>query len=218
MIPMYGRSNEDLMPRNGHTLVVGIVARISGCQNQKEISLDDQEDHGKKVVAELYSGPAEYRLIATKGKGERLDRPELAEIEAMIRSRELDLLIMEDIGRLVRGGEAARLCGIGVDHGVRVISPNDCVDTVEDTWEPDALEACKDHVAHNVHTSKRLKHKLMNRFKKFGGATAREIPGYVKPPKEQTDDGTPPEARTYTEWLKGRKSRSKDPVRSAIAV
>ena len=95
-------------------------------------------------MAEFYSGPAEYRVVATKGKGERLDRPELAQIEAMLRTREFDLRVMEDIGRLVRGGEAARLCGIGVDHGVRVISPNDCVDTAEDTWDPDGRQCPHD--------------------------------------------------------------------------
>jgi hypothetical protein len=63
------------LPRNGHELVSGIVARISGCASQKELSLDDQVDHGKEEVAELYRGPVEYRVIATKGKGERLDRP-----------------------------------------------------------------------------------------------------------------------------------------------
>jgi site-specific DNA recombinase len=199
---MYGRSDQELQPRNRHTLVVGIVARISGCQNQKEVSLDDQVDHGKEIVAELYSGPVEYRIVATKGKGERLDRPELADIEAMLRTGAPDLLIMEDIGRLVRGAEAHRLCGIAVDHGARVLSPNDGVDTDEDTWEEDVLDACKEHVGHNAHTSKRLKQKLMNRFKKFGGATAREIPGYIKPPKQKTDDESPPKSRTYDEWLK----------------
>ena len=106
------RSDNELKPRNGHTLVVGIVARISGCANQKEMSLDDQVDHAKEVVAEMYDGPVEYRIIATKGKGERLDRPELAEIEAELRSRELDLCVMEDVGRLVRGAR----CRAGVGH------------------------------------------------------------------------------------------------------
>ena len=96
------------------------------------MSLEDQEDHGKEVVADLWSGPIEYRVIATKGKGERLDRPELAEIEAMIRTGELDLLVCEDIGRMVRGTEAVRLCGIAVDHGTRVLAPNDCIDTADD--------------------------------------------------------------------------------------
>lgn len=184
------RKQDPIRPRNGHTLVVGIVARISGGQNQKELSLDDQVDHAKQVVAELYDGPVEFRVIATTGKGERLDRPELAEVEAMLRSGELDLLIAEDIGRIVRGTAVSELCGIAVDHGVRVMAPNDCIDTAEDTWEEDVISACRDHVGHNAHTSKRLKHKLMNRFKKFGGAAARPVYGYVVP-----DD-----ARTYDDW------------------
>jgi hypothetical protein len=198
------RSNA-FVPRNGHTLVVGVVARISGCQNQKELSLADQEDHAKQIVAESYEGPVEYRVIATKGKGERLDRPELTEVEAMLRSRALDLLIAEDIGRMVRGTEAMRLCGVAVDHGTRVLAPNDCVDTADDSWEEDVISACRDHVGHNAHTSKRLKYKLMNRFIKFGGATAREIYGYVKPVGAKTYDDfqKDPEATPiYQEWFR----------------
>jgi hypothetical protein len=111
-----------LVPRNGHTLVVGIVARISGCQNQTEASLEDQIDDAKQVVAERYDGgDIEYREICTKGNGEDAERPELAEVEAMLRSRELDLLVAEDLGRIVRGTGAADLCAIAVDHGTRVI-------------------------------------------------------------------------------------------------
>ena len=188
------------VPRNGDTLVVGIVARISGCQNQKELSLEDQIDHARQVVEDHYQGPVEYRTIATKGKGERLDRPELDEIERLLRSRQLDLPVAEDIGRMVvRGTEAARLCGIAVDHGTRVMAPNDCIDTAQESWEEDVISACRDHVRHNAHTSKRLKQKLMNRFTKFGGATARQIYGYIKPAG----------AKTYDEW-------SKDPAATPI--
>jgi hypothetical protein len=132
------------------------------------LSLDDQVDHAKQEVTGLYQGPVEYRVIATKGKGERLDRPELTEVETLLRTRCLDLLVVEDIGRLVRGAEAVRLCGIAVDHGTRVLAPNDCIDTSEETWEEDVISACRDHVGHNAHTSKRLKHKLMNRLTDHG--------------------------------------------------
>ena len=189
---MTRRSEEELTPRNGNTLVVAIVARISGCQNQKELSLEDQEDHAKEEVARLYEGLVEYRVISTKGKGEQLDRPELRQIDELIRTRELDLLIMEDVGRMVRGTEAVRLWGIAVDHGTRCIAPNDCLDTADETWEEDLISACRDHVGHNAHTSKRLKKKLMNRFKKYGGATPLPIAGYVKPKH----------AKTYGEWSK----------------
>jgi hypothetical protein len=187
-----GSLQPPLRPRNGHTLVTGIVARISGCAKQKEVSLDDQVDHAKEEVAELYEGPIDYRPIATKGKGEAIDRPELAQIEAMIRTRELDLLVMEDVGRLVRGADAVRIWGVAVDHGTRCIAPNDCCDTADENWEQDLLEACAEHVGHNAHTSKRLKKKLMNRFKKYGAITPCPTHGYIKPP----------EAKTFDDWLK----------------
>lgn len=196
---MYAAVEVRLVPRNGHTLVVIVVARISGCANQKELSLEDQVDHAKQVVAEMYDGPVDFRIIATKGKGERLDRPELEQIEAELRKGEADLWVTEDLGRVVRGAEAVRLLGIGVDHVTRGISPNDYIDTAEPTWEEDALAACRDHVGHNAHTSKRLKHKLMNRFAKFGGATARPIAGYV----------VPPAAKTYDDW---RRDEDAGPV------
>ena len=65
---MYRQSYQELQPRNGHTLEAGMIARISGCVNQKEVSLEDQEDHGKEVVRELYPEPkpVQYTVIASK--------------------------------------------------------------------------------------------------------------------------------------------------------
>lgn len=185
-------SDRNLSPRNGHTLMAGLGARISGCAKQREMSLEDQTDHNKEVVTDYYTGPVEYLIVATKGKGEQLDRPELAQIEAEFRKGYLDVFVWEDLGRLVRGVEAVRLLGIAVDHGIRVIVPNDNIDTANESWEPDAIKACADHVAHQQHTSRRLKHKLKNRFVKFGGAMARPTAGYIVP------EG----AKTYDDWLK----------------
>jgi hypothetical protein len=185
---MSWNSGPPLRPRNGHTLIVGIVARISGCADQRDVSREDQIDHAKEVVAELWDGPVEYRIIATVAKGEALDRPELELLEAELRKGELDLLIMEDLGRLVRGGEALRLLGVAVDHGTRAIAINDYLDTADPHWEQGALQAAIEHVGHNAHTSRRLKHKLLNRFLKFGGATSRPIAGYIVPDHAQTYD------------------------------
>lgn len=182
-------------PRNGHTPRVLIVCRISGCSKQKELSNDDQEDNAKEVACEVFEGFQNniyFKVIATKGKGERLDRPELAEIEKAYLSGEWDLIIFDDLSRLIRGGEAARLLGIGVDCGTRTICIQDGIDTADPNWEEDALNACSENVAHNERTSKRIKQKLMNRFRKFGGAMAREIAGYTVP-----DD-----AKTYDDWSK----------------
>jgi site-specific DNA recombinase len=173
--------------------------------NQKDLSLDDQVDHAKETVADLYDGAVEYQIVATKGKGEALDRPELTEIQAMLRSRELDLLVVDDLGRLVRGTAAKDLCGLAVDHGTRVIALNDCFDTADDTWEEDVISACRDHVGHNADTSKRIKQKSMNRFVKFGGSTPLPIFGYIKPEGAKTFDAwekDPNAEPIFQEWAR----------------
>lgn len=128
---MKRRSERPLAPRHGDTLMVCIVGRISGCQGQKELSLDDQDDHAKQLVAEMYDGDVDWKIITNKAKGEWLDRPELAEIEAILRTRRFDLVVAEDLGRIVRDTDAKRLRGIAVDNGTRVIAPHDYVDKNE---------------------------------------------------------------------------------------
>ena len=189
---MSRKSNDTIVPRNGHTLMVGIAARISGCQNQKEMSLDDQVDSAKEEIKDLYDGPVEYCVIETVGKGERLDRPELEQIEAAYRSQEYDFFVFDDLSRLIRGGEAARLLGVGVDNGTRSLCFDDGIDTADSTWEEDALNACGENVAHNERTSKRIKKKVMNRFKKYGLTAARPIATYE----------VPKGAKSYDDWIK----------------
>jgi hypothetical protein len=185
----------DLTPRNGKVLFVAIVARISGCAKQKDVSLTDQVDHGKKFVREMYpEGEIVWHEIATKGKGERLDRPELQELRELIESDTIDLLFVEDLGRLVRGTAAKDLCGLAYDHGTRVISPNDCIDTADESWEEDVIAACRDHVGHNSHTSKRLKRKMSLRFQRSGECVALPIAGYLK---SQAED-----EKSYHDWKK----------------
>jgi hypothetical protein len=98
---------------------------------------------------------------------------------------------MEDVGRLVRGSDAVRLFGIAVDHGTRVIAPNDCIDTAEETWEEDVMTACRDHTSTQTHTSKRIT-KKRTRFLRAGQITPRPIAGYIKP------EG----AKQFADWLK----------------
>ena len=183
-------SQSQLTPRDGQTLKVLIVARISGCAAQKDVSLEDQVDHAKDEVAQLYQGAVEYKIISTRGKGESRDRPELTEVENLLRTGRYDVLAVDDLGRLVRGTTSVDLLGIAVDHGTRAIAINDCIDTADPTWEEDAIAACRDHVGHNAHTSKRLKQKMMKRFARQGACTANLIFGYIKPQ----------DAATYHDW------------------
>ena len=79
-------SRNPVVPSDGITMKVLVVARISGSTGQKELSLEDQEDHARQIGSELNDGPSEYTIIAAKGKGERLDRPELDRIKALLRA------------------------------------------------------------------------------------------------------------------------------------
>ncbi len=203
---MSRRSEFELKPRNGHTLMVRVVCRISGCQNQKELSLDDQLAYAQEYVADLYAGPIEFRVIATKGKGEDLDRPELIDIEAAYQAAEDDLFVYDDIGRLIRGGDAVRLFGIGVDHGIRSIGINDDIDTVRPTWEADALEASSKNVAHNDVTSMRIKQKTMNRHEKLGITPKRPTSGYIV-----RDD-----AKSFDDWRKDPEAE--EPFQHAFEI
>lgn len=129
------RSKEVVVPKNGHMLKVLVICRISGCARQKEASIEDQEDNARQSVAEIFDGPTHFEIIATKAKGEALDRPELERIATAYRSGEYDLVMIDDLSRLIRGGEAARLLGLGVDRGTRTVCLQDGVDTLEATWE-----------------------------------------------------------------------------------
>lgn len=67
------------------------------------------------------------------------------------------------------------------------------------------IGACGDHVGHNAHTSKRLKRRLLQRFKRSGGCVPREVYGYVKPPGCAAYDDLqrdPAATPVYREWFR----------------
>jgi hypothetical protein len=105
----------------------------------------------------------------------------------------LELTLLKSLNVwLIRGGEAVRLLGIGIDHGTRSICIKDGIDTEDDTWESDALDAASKNVAHCQWTSMRIKQKMMNRFRKFGATGNRAIYGYI----------VPVGSKSYDDWLK----------------
>ncbi|HMP06889.1 MAG TPA: recombinase family protein, partial [Lacipirellulaceae bacterium] len=156
-----------LRPRNGSLLRVLIVARISTI-HQDARSLDDQEALCRRWIEDHYDGPVEFEVIATRGSGERLDRAELRQIEDRIASRELDVLITEDLGRIVRRAHAVTICENCEDDGVRLISINDRIDTGQESWRTLAFFQTMHHEMHNADTARRIRRSLRNRFQNGG--------------------------------------------------
>ena len=156
-----------LFARDRRTLRVLIVARISTI-HQDARSLDDQEALCRRWIEDHYDGPVEFEVIATRGSGERLDRAELRQIEDRIASRELDGLITEDLGRIVRRAHAVTVGENCEDDGVRLISVNDRIDTGQENWRTLAFFHTLHHESHNVDTAQRIRRSLRPRFQSGG--------------------------------------------------
>ncbi len=171
--------NRELHPQDGHTLQVIRIARISTL-SQDERSLDDQLALLKKHVEAMYDGPVEYYDIATQGSGERLDREELALLEALIEARNHDLAITEDLARICRRTRAIDFCELCEDCGMRLIAINDRVDTADGGWRDGAFISSWHHERSNRDTIERIQRSLRNRFVN-GAILSDPGPFYVVP-------------------------------------
>ncbi len=169
-----------LEPRNGVTLNVLGICRISTV-HQDPRSLEDQEALIRQYVTDHYDGPVNFRIVATQGSGEHLDRRELTEIESLIESNTIDLAILEDLARHCRRHHALGFCELCEDSDTRLIAINDNIDTLRDDWRMNAFFCTFKHEASNKDTSLRIRRSLRNRFKN-GGIVQFTIYGYIKPP------------------------------------
>jgi DNA invertase Pin-like site-specific DNA recombinase len=174
-----------LAPRRGVELLVLIIARISTA-HQDERSLDDQIALCRRYVLDHFPGRVRFRVIRGRGSGEILDRQDLAEAEAAVESRELDLVIVEDLGRICRRNRAIDFCELCEDAGTRLVAINDAIDTARDDWRFNAFFASLKHESGNKDTARRIRRSLRHRFEQ--GGVVQTLPyGYSKPPGARTD-------------------------------
>lgn len=159
--------NPPLTPRNGRQLRAVVVARIS-TDKQDEKSLADQEALIREWLANYYEGRFGVKVLATQGSGERLDRKELRRLKKLIKSRKIDLVISEDLGRIARRLQASEFCELCEDHGVRLIALNDNIDTAQEDWRLGSFFASFRHEQYNRDTAKRIRRSLRNRFAQGG--------------------------------------------------
>ena len=185
----HGRSSDATLfvirPRRGGALRVLIIARISTV-HQDPRSLADQIGLCKAYVTARYGGAVEFVIIQGQGSGEHLDRRELAEAEELIESGTLDLIVVEDLGRICRRNRALDICEMAEDADTRLIAINDHIDTAQGNWRLSAFFASFKHEMANTDTAARIRRSLRERFK-TGGVIQFTLYGYVKPPGAKTD-------------------------------
>ncbi|WP_437193622.1 recombinase family protein [Planctomicrobium sp. SH527] len=197
------QSTEKFVPKNGHTLRVIGVCRISTV-HQDEESLTDQEALYHTWLRQNVSEPYDLHVISGQGSGESLNRAEYTQLVEQISTGEFDLVLCEDLGRICRRVHAHLLCEEAGDFGTRVIALNDHVDTGVDGWQNNSFFAVMRHEAYNRDTAKRIRRSLRNRFTQ--GGVVQTLPyGYIKPHSRATDEECtkdPTAVKVYEEWFR----------------
>lgn len=197
------RQQEPIRPRNGITLMVLIIARISTV-HQDLRSLADQIALCERYVRDRYPGAVTFMHIQGQGSGEYLDRKELADAEAAVESCQYDLVVVEDIGRFCRRNRAVDFCEMCEDANTRLVAINDSIDTAEDNWRLSAFFASFKHESGNKDTAKRIRRSLRNRFE-HGGVVQTFTYGYIKPASAKCDADihkAPNAELVYEEWFR----------------
>ena len=139
--------NPPLTAKNGHTLEVIIAGRVSdpGPGKQSILSLDDQESMHMEWLKVNTDLPFNVTVVADSGSGEILDREEYLRLLDLVVTGRFDLVLSEDLGRIVRRIYAHLFAEHCVDHGTRLISKNDHVDTLVEGWEDRSIFSAWHH-------------------------------------------------------------------------
>ena len=174
-----------LTPRNGKTVQVMTIARISGLK-QDERSLDDQTALYRSILDLRLRVPYDVHVIQGQGSGECLNRAEYLEAWTLIETGRFDLVMTEDLGRIARRIHAIQFLELCEDLGTRVIALNDQIDTSQESWRLNAGFAAMRHEMYNADTAKRIRRSLRNRFTN-GGVIQFTIYGIIKPDGAKTD-------------------------------
>lgn len=191
-----------LFPRNGHTLRVLAICRISTV-HQNQQSLADQEAYYRRWLQDRWSQPYEMTTIASQGSGEDITRPDYLHAVEEVDSRRYDLVITEDVARICRRVQALVFAENCEDQETRLIAINDQVDTGKEDWKLNSCFAALRHESYNKDTSRRIRRSLRHRFEQ-GGVVQSVIFGYVKPAgaKSDADLRKDPAAESlYREWF-----------------
>jgi site-specific DNA recombinase len=200
-----------LTARNGHTLSALLVCRVSDPTKQDERSPQDQAAMLQEWLAQRTRLPCEVEVLAGSGSGECLDRQEYLSLIEKIESEKHDVVLTEDLGRIVRRIHAHLICEDCVDHGTRLISPYaDQIDTAVEGWQDRSIFSAWHHERSNRDTSHRIKRAHRARFAQ-GGCLPQQIFGYrtkacvTTTDRKRTDadwEKVPEAVSIYEEWFR----------------
>lgn len=144
------------MTRSGKPRVV-IYCRFS-TDEQRQQSIKAQRLFCERSLASIGITAESVRFISDEAlSGELKHRPGIDEVRQLIESEQCDLVISEESSRLYRDvGYCLELFGCAADLKIRIICPNDEVDTSRKDWRKRLIEAQQHHTQANECTRNRL--------------------------------------------------------------
>ena len=195
-----------VVPKNGSVIRVIAACRVSDPRpgKQDERSLADQAALHRRWIETHLDRPHELTIVEGRGSGESMEREDLIELTRLIETGVYDLVLAEDLGRILRRIHAHMICELCCEHETRLIAHNDYIDTAQPGWEDRSLFSAWHHEKSNRDTSGRINRTATNRFFQ-GGCAAFEIAGYIKPPGAKSDldwRKDPDWEPIYTEWFR----------------
>ena len=195
--------NKYANPKDGKVYRVLAFGRIS-TEKQDEKSLEDQEQYILEYLHRVMpDAQFEITVIAGRGSGQYLDREEFLELRDKVSSGQYDIVIAEDLARILRRVQAFNFCEEAEDAATRVITINDNLDTKNENWEQTAFFAAYKHASFCSETSRRIRRSHRNRFKQ--GAIVLEMQyGYIKPHPKANDEEVhkdPAAIPIYAKWI-----------------
>ncbi len=180
--------NPPVRPKNGRVVQVLVACRVSDPREGKQDERSNQDQRVKLeawLKAEL-GVPFEITSVEGQGRGEYLERSDFLELTRLVESRRFDLLITEDIGRIMRRMHAHIFVETCLEFETRVITLNDHIDTAVPGWEDRSIFSSWHHERSNRDTSDRIKRTHRSRFRD-GGCAQFPIAGIIKPPGSKND-------------------------------
>ena len=183
----------------GRRLRVLIYARYS-TEEQKRASIAAQFQLCRKYLREWGIEDADIEEISDmEMSGELVNRPGIDRVRVGIKKRSWDLILAEDSSRLFRNPPACcQLVGDAVDQGIRVLLPGDEIDTEEEGWMEDLIDAQMHHTRSNSITRKRVK-RSMEELWESGAAVCHLRPGYLRRPTHPATERKPAEGPFFDE-------------------
>ena len=118
------------------TIVIGRLSKRKPTDEATEMTIESSMNYAREYLEKVHSGPIEFRYLGEQISGMVVDRATIQEVYELLRTGEIDLILVEDLGRIYRNPRFQYVFVQDVvDFETRLISVADGLDTPDENWE-----------------------------------------------------------------------------------